>query len=453
MGLISRVSSRTYRNSLKNMQRTGVGVIRKRAKEAALKNKAVSPLRGFEFVESQQTNLPPNPAVLSDTKRTGGPVPNQEHMFQEGLKPYNSYNSYVREALKAKHRFNSDRTEGWWLKINELQDKTYTIPENEKFRRKPIESRYKNSRSLRSAIEKGLTKATPITESKINCVVDLDELAAVDGMISENISSRNPDESVTGQFLEEQAIGILAFNGIFEGLHKAHIDKFSFAENVDIKYGENSVEFGNEVTPSDSQIPPKIEYFDENGVYTSCLISLDSGIDKQSNYIHYLEHNGKGMIDYIPPFPTRGTGYHRMAFLVFKGLESPDISKIENVCLKKRKNWRHCLSEDYDDKLGCIKFFNSRWDKSVTETFKNCLKMKEPVYEFADWPTEQEAPMTTLSQDNVTIEQVENMMPDEPIYPGGGQPEEYKTSRIWDDFNNGLIRRGKVVDNVCISLL
>ena len=71
----------------------------------------------------------------------------------------------------------------------------------------------------------------------------------------------------------------------------------------------------------------------------------------------------------------------------------------------------------------------------MTTTFRETLKMLEPVYEFGDWPDNKVAPMTTLSQDNVTIEQVEQMMPEEPIYPGGGQPEEYKTSRIWDEFN------------------
>lgn len=286
------------------MQRSGVGILKQRAKEAALKNKARPPLKGFEFVESQQTNLPPNPAVPSDTKRTGGPIPNQEYMFQENLRPYNSYNGYVSEALKAKHRYNSDRSEGWWLKINELQEKSYLPAYNKVNERKPVQSRYKIARNLRSVIGKALLKATPTTQSKINCVVDLDELAAVDELISQNPLSKNPDESITGQFLEEQVVKILAHNGIFSSLVKNHIGKFTVSENVDIKFGENSVSFGNEVTPFDCQLPPKVEYFDEAGVYTTVCVSLDSGIESNSHYLHFLEHNGKSLVDYVAPIPT-----------------------------------------------------------------------------------------------------------------------------------------------------
>ena len=164
------------------MSRQTVGWIAKRAKEAALKNKAKSPLRGFEYVELQGAGaLPPNPSIASASTRPTGKLPNAEYMYQEDLREYRSYAGYVREALKARARYNADNSEGWWLKVNEFQEKLNAPPA--KPNKLAMDLRYRNTKKLRTAILKANAKAIPITQSKINAVIDLDELAAVDGYL------------------------------------------------------------------------------------------------------------------------------------------------------------------------------------------------------------------------------------------------------------------------------
>lgn len=418
------------------MQRRGVGWLRKRAHEAATKNKARIPLRGFEYVETQQVNLPADPTIASASERETGALPNAPYMFQEDLRQYRSYNAYKLEALKARARFNADRKEGWWFKINELQAKSHYAQPNANVKTPSLEQRYVATRAIRSKVTKANKSAAPISESKIKALVDLEQLAAVDSLISVDAKTKNPDSAITGQFLEEQLAEILAHNGIFSALAKSGIDKFSPRENVAIEYaGNTQVLYGNEITPEDAQTQPKLHFSDDTGTYTTLAVSVDSGLDKPANYLHWAAVNNETIVDYLPFIPTRGTGYHRIVFLTFKNIDATKLKLQNNFNLEQRKYWTSSLPVNYQDSLVSIKFINTRWDRSVTTTFREVLQMKEPVYEFNDWPTKKRAPLTTYSQEDVSVTDVEASMPEESIYPGGGQPEEYQTSRVWSDFN------------------
>ena len=135
--------------------------------------------------------------------------------------------------------FNSDSKEGWWFKINELQEKFTRPTPNSTSKNRVLEHRYRLTRALRADILLANQQATPITESKINALIDLDELAAVDNFQSNKQKSKNPDEAITGQFLEEQVVEVLAHNGIFTQLKI--FDEFSPSEDVEISFGDLQV--------------------------------------------------------------------------------------------------------------------------------------------------------------------------------------------------------------------
>jgi len=448
----------------------------KAAKLAATKFKAKSPLRGFEFVENIPDSPPADPSKRPINPKLRGELPNVRFQYKEDLPKYRSYDKYVNEAFKARMRYNNDSKEGWWLKLADLQDKS-NLPTNitgykttASINMPSIGQRYRHTVKLRDEIRKNLKKTKPVTLSEINCVIDLNELSKIDNKLATKEStldkttnklSRNPDISLTGEFIEEQVVKILAHYNIFDDLG---IESFSARENVNIKYNDSPVLYGNILTPSQTFNfeDLKLDFEDEKEKYTVAILSLDSGLENKDNYLHYLSHENETVVDYLPFFPTRGTGFHRIVLLIWKdiseGLElDKNLSKdyiLDHLDLKYDKSQPFDLqnrkvtkklflneSEEsakfLEQKLLAIRLFNTRWDKKVSNIFKEILKIKEPLYEF-DFNKSREykntSPMTRYTEKRV-IEEIEDIMPEEPIYPGGGQPDDYLTSSCWNEFN------------------
>ncbi|XP_034179735.2 protein D1 [Osmia lignaria lignaria] len=100
-------------------------------------------------------------------------------------------------------------------------------------------------------------------------------------------------------------------------------------EKIEVKYGEKSVEFGNEFTPTETQKIPEIHYKHEGGVlYTLVMTDPDVPMRKGYNreFRHWLVGNipeeniakGEVLAEYVGPAPPKGSGKHRYVFLVYK---------------------------------------------------------------------------------------------------------------------------------------
>lgn len=97
------------------------------------------------------------------------------------------------------------------------------------------------------------------------------------------------------------------------------------------------VYFGNVIKPAEALEPPNVFYdTDGNSLWTLALTSLDGNLsDNDKECVHWLVANipgnsvekGDTLVEYLQPFPLKGTGFHRYAFVLYKqdGRVSYDI--------------------------------------------------------------------------------------------------------------------------------
>ncbi|XP_040845582.1 39S ribosomal protein L38, mitochondrial isoform X1 [Ochotona curzoniae] len=159
---------------------------------------------------------------------------------------------------------------------------------------------------------------------------------------------------------------------------------------------------GNEVTPTEAAQPPEVTYeADEGSRWTLLLTNLDGHLlEPDAEYVHWLVTNipgnrlaeGEESCPYLPPFPARGSGFHRYAFLLFKQDEAIDFSEDTRPTPCYRLAERTFRTFDFykrhQDAMtpAGLAFFQCRWDASVTHVFHQLLGMREPVFEFVRPP-------------------------------------------------------------------
>ncbi|XP_042364018.1 39S ribosomal protein L38, mitochondrial [Plectropomus leopardus] len=166
-------------------------------------------------------------------------------------------------------------------------------------------------------------------------------------------------------------------------------------------YGQDNsgqVYYGNRLTPTEAASVPQISFdAEEDSLWTLLLTCPDEHLlDNEAEYIHWLVGNipggavqaGEELCHYLPPFPAKGTGFHRYIYVLFK--QDAPVNFQEDV----RPSPCHSLADrtfktvdfyrKHQDKItpAGLAFFQSHWDESVTDTFHNTLNMKEPVFEF-----------------------------------------------------------------------
>ncbi|XP_066595666.1 protein D3-like [Prorops nasuta] len=99
-------------------------------------------------------------------------------------------------------------------------------------------------------------------------------------------------------------------------------------DKIEVKYGDKEVEFGNELTPTETHQIPEIHYKHEGGVlYTLVLTDPDApskGYNRE--FRHWIVGNipeenvakGEVLVEYVGPATPQGTGLHRYVFLLYK---------------------------------------------------------------------------------------------------------------------------------------
>lgn len=165
---------------------------------------------------------------------------------------------------------------------------------------------------------------------------------------------------------------------------------------------------GNEVTPTEAAQAPEVTYeADEGSLWTLLLTNLDGHLlEPDAEYVHWLVTNipgnrvteGQETCPYLPPFPARGSGFHRFAFLLFKQDKRIDFSgdTRPSPCYQLAQRTFHTFDfyKKHQDAMtpAGLAFFQCRWDDSVTRVFHQLLDMREPVFEFV------RPPLITLSR-------------------------------------------------------
>lgn len=118
--------------------------------------------------------------------------------------------------------------------------------------------------------------------------------------------------------------------GIFEHLYgEGYFVPF---KNLDIFYDLKEkalpVYCGNVIKPSEALECPNVSYeSDGNTMWTLVLSSLDGHLNENDKeYVHWFIANipgnhiekGDRLVEYLQPFPLKGTGYHRYVFVLYK---------------------------------------------------------------------------------------------------------------------------------------
>ncbi|XP_033466785.1 large ribosomal subunit protein mL38 [Epinephelus lanceolatus] len=168
-----------------------------------------------------------------------------------------------------------------------------------------------------------------------------------------------------------------------------------------ICYGQDNsgqVYYGNRLTPTEAACAPQISFnVEEGSLWTLLLTCPDEHLlDNDAEYIHWLVGNipggavqaGEELCHYLPPFPARGTGFHRYIYVLFKQ-EGPinfqeDVRPSPCHSLEDRTFKTLDFYRKHQDNItpAGLAFFQCQWDESVTNTFHTTLNMREPVFEF-----------------------------------------------------------------------
>lgn len=130
--------------------------------------------------------------------------------------------------------------------------------------------------------------------------------------------------------------------GVFEHLYgEGYFIPYTNLEvQYDLKDGQMlPVYSGNVVKPAEALDRPCVSYeSDYETLWTLALTSLDGHlVDSEKEYMHWLVANipgdfvekGDTIVEYLQPFPLKGTGFHRYVFVLYKqnGKVSYDVSK------------------------------------------------------------------------------------------------------------------------------
>ncbi|KRT83841.1 hypothetical protein AMK59_3674, partial [Oryctes borbonicus] len=105
-----------------------------------------------------------------------------------------------------------------------------------------------------------------------------------------------------------------------------------------VSFGDLPVYYGNMIKPSEAKWKPNIFYKTNNeSLWTLILTNPDGHLTKQnSEYVHWFIGNipgnniekGEIIVDYLQPFPPKGTGYHRFVFILYKQDKHIDFSSL-----------------------------------------------------------------------------------------------------------------------------
>nr|XP_002125755.1 39S ribosomal protein L38, mitochondrial-like [Ciona intestinalis] len=368
--------------------------------EHAVTSKARSPLYGFEY----------------GTKHGATELPNNKYIGKD-LPRYGSYNKYLVEAERTRIRnrklkLNWKTMDYWWKKHNGFVN-FVDIGMGE-----PPDQVSKN------------TKMKELQRLKQD---DTREQQARRGQLKLNIDEVMNEFEETNECASE--IHRVAHHyGVFKDLFgHAH---FYPRLRMEVGYKDggsfiNPVHYGNEISPSEASTQPEVTYQSEaDGLWSLLLLNLDGNIeDNDKEYLHWFVTNiegddittGETIIDYLQPLPPRGTGYHRMVFLLFKQTNKLNIQPHEHPCPLQDRSFRtRDFYRQHEETIipMSLRFYQSSWDVSVRGIYHQ-MDMGEPVYEFVPHDIDRLSPLTKFPEGK-TMGWLRRFMPDEVVYPGGG---------------------------------
>uniref|UniRef100_A0A2K6SEL4 Large ribosomal subunit protein mL38 n=1 Tax=Saimiri boliviensis boliviensis TaxID=39432 RepID=A0A2K6SEL4_SAIBB len=327
-------------------------------------------------------------AVLCRRTPPLGPMPNEDIDVSnlDRLEKYRSFDRYRRQAEK------EAQTPHWWRTYREhfgektdLKEKIdIGLPPPKVSRTQQLLERKQVIRELRANVEE--ERAARLRTAS----VPLDAVRA-------------EWERTSGPYHKQR---LAEYYGLYRDLFHGATFVPRVALHVAYAVGEDDlmpVYYGNEVTPTEAAQAPEVTYEAEEGsLWTLLLTSLGGclGLTRPPTRLTSHETNipgnrvaeGQETCPYLPPFPARGSGIHRLVFLLFKQDQLIDFSEDMRPSPCYQLAQRTFRTFDFYKKHqeamtpASLSFFQCRWDDSVTHIFHQLLDMREPVFEFVRPP-------------------------------------------------------------------
>lgn len=155
---------------------------------------------------------------------------------------------------------------------------------------------------------------------------------------------------------------------------------------------------GNDIKPAEAKQRPGVTYeADESTLWTLLCVNAEGSVESAApQTVQWLVQNipgseveaGEELFPYLQPLPYRGTGHHRLVFVLFKqeGKLAPadTAAQPETPDLSGRGFNTEEFYRQHEDQLtpAGLCFFQSDWDSSVTEFYHQTLQRAEPVFEY-----------------------------------------------------------------------
>ncbi|KAM4691197.1 large ribosomal subunit protein mL38 [Rhinophrynus dorsalis] len=334
------------------------------------------------------TKLSPFQATLCKRVAPLGPLPNEQFEGQdlESLEKYRSFARYYRLAEAEQKKRN------WWRTYKQYQD-AGAEESNEK-----VDIGFPHFPAHSAKIVQARKQI--LKENHRNAELE---------RASRHRTLRIPLDEVQAEW--ERTSGPYHVQRVAEhyGVYKDLFGEATFVPSVTLRVQYNKGEdlvmpvyYGNVVSPSEALLSPEVTFEAEEGsLWTLLLTNPDGHLrETDSEYVHWLVGNipgnqvlsGDQICHYFPPFPAKGTGYHRHIFLLFKQEQHIDFREElrPNPChsLKLRTFKTLDFYRRYEEKLtpASLAFFQCAWEDSVTQVYHKLLNMKEPIFEFETQP-------------------------------------------------------------------
>ncbi|KHJ97307.1 phosphatidylethanolamine-binding protein [Oesophagostomum dentatum] len=194
-------------------------------------------------------------------------------------------------------------------------------------------------------------------------------------------------------------LAILNHYKVFEHLFGPGI-YFENVQDIDIEYPENSVYYGNTLLASTTSSKPqvRIESVKAGGYNTLFMVNLDGNpFEKEGSVAHWIVANipdGNGIekgnecfvqvLDYVQPLPFCGSGYHRIAFVLFRHDKPMNtFPTLNSNSLDGRVFSMSHFYKQNEDVItpSSIAFFQTSYDDSVKQQLHK-MGLKSPLYEY-----------------------------------------------------------------------
>ncbi|PAV85365.1 hypothetical protein WR25_07225 [Diploscapter pachys] len=181
--------------------------------------------------------------------------------------------------------------------------------------------------------------------------------------------------------------------GLFDDLFGRGV-YFESVQGLDIAFGDHPVCSGNMITPANLNDPPQvsIESIRKGEFNTLVMVNLDgNATEAKGEMFQWMITNipdgegvekGDELIPYLKPLPFCGTGFHRIAFVMFRHTEKINLPS-KGSDIPSRIQSFSTLYKDNEQVLtpSAMRFFQCEYDNSVKEKLHE-MGLKSPIFKY-----------------------------------------------------------------------